>query len=335
MKKLLILLLAVLLLSGCAAPARQMQQLTYLDVFDTVMTVRSFDSADRFQKNAAAVHDALLQYHKLFDIYNDYDGINNLKTVNDQAGISPVPVDGRIIALLLDCKQYYSLTGGRMNPAMGSVLRLWHEKREAGFADPANASLPDEAALLEASKHCNFDDVIIDEAASTVYIRDPELRLDVGAAAKGWSAQQASSLLPEGYLLDLGCNICITGPKPEGAAWNIGIQSPDNGQEYLCAVAVSEGSVVTSGDYHRYYEVDGTRYHHIIDPDTLQPADFWRSVSIICGDSGLADCLSTALFTMDYNAGAAILQKVGGEAMWVAKDGSIYATSGFQNYIKS
>ena len=106
----------------------------------------------------------------MFDIYNEYE-MNNIKTINDQAGIAPVTVEPEIIELLLDCKEYYDVTDGKVNVAMGSVLQLWHERREQGIDNPMEASLPDAAALKEASLHCNMEDVVIDEEASTVYIK--------------------------------------------------------------------------------------------------------------------------------------------------------------------
>ena len=100
-------LAAVLLLSGCAAKQPESCQAVYLDVFDTVTTVAAvgMDEAD-FQQAAEKIHETLLFYHRLFDIYNDYEGLNNLKTVNDHAGIAPVTVDGEIIRLLLDCRDF-------------------------------------------------------------------------------------------------------------------------------------------------------------------------------------------------------------------------------------
>src|SRR5699024_9808340 len=161
---------------------------------------------------------------------------------------------------------------------------------------PDQAALPEEQALLDASQHCDMDNVILDEAAGTVFLADPQMRLDVGAVAKGWSVEQVCISAPAGLLVSVGGYVCATGPMPGGADWVVGIQSPDGDEAYLHTLNIASGSVVTSGDYQRYYLVDGVRYHHIIDPDTRMPARYWRAVTIICPDSGLADCLSTALF---------------------------------------
>ena len=341
MKRLLSLLLLIALLTGCASGSRTPEQKQYtasfLDVFDTVTSITGkAENEEVFRSKIQSIHDALGEYHQLFDIYNAYDGINNLKTVNDNAGIAPVKVDSRIIALLKDCKTYYELTDGMVNPAMGSVLQLWHVARNDGINDPANAYLPKEDKLQEASQHMNFEAVIIDEAASTVYISDSNVRLDVGAVAKGWSVQRVAEGAPSGLLISVGGNVCATGPKDKsGTPWVVGIQNPNGGDNYLHTIYLTKGSLVTSGDYQRAYVVDGELYHHIIDPNTLYPSTLWRSVTILCDDSGLADALSTALFLLPQEEGQELLDKTGAFAMWVDRNGEIFYSPGFQDNIRT
>ena len=333
-----ILTVAVLLLSGCASAAKEQKQYTatFLTLFDTVTSiVGRAENEEAFQETAQMIHDELLEYHRLFDIYNNYEGIHNLKTVNDQAGIAPVEADKRIIELLLDCKEFYEITEGKVNAAMGSVLSIWHEARSEGIKDPANAELPGKTALEAAGAHMDFDEVVIDEAASTVYLTDPELRLDVGAIAKGWAVQRVAERAPGGLLISVGGNVCATGPKDEtGTPWVVGIADPDGG-DYLHTLYVTEGSVVTSGDYQRTYMVEGKLYHHIIDPDTLYPSSSWRSVTIVCRDSGLADALSTALFLMPQAEGQALLDHYGALAMWVDGEGNLFYSPGFEDLIRT
>ncbi len=332
MKRCWIWLLCVgLLLSGCAAetgPKRY--SVTWLDLFDTVTTVTGYEaSQEAFDAAAETLHQELLRYHQLFDIYNSYEGLANLKTVNDQAGVAPVQVDGEIIALLQDCKAYYDLTDGKVNVALGSVLQLWHQARQDSLADPEKAYVPEQALLQEAAEHRDLEAVEIDTAASTVFITDPELQLDVGAIAKGWAVQRVSDNAPQGYLLSVGGNICATGPKGDGSDWVVGIQDPADGSQLLRKVSVSAGCVVTSGDYQRVYTVGDTDYHHIIDPATLEPGRLWRSVTVVCPDSGLADVLSTALFLLPQDQGQALLDGCGAEAMWVDAQGNVVYSPGF------
>lgn len=339
MKRFLALLLS-LLLTGCAVQAEPQQKqytATFLTLFDTVTTiVGRADSEEDFRKTSQAVHDALLEYHQLFDIYNAYDGINNLKTVNDNAGIQPVRVDSRIIALLKDCKTYYEATGGKVNPAMGSVLKLWHEARNDGINDPQNAYLPEGEKLKEAAEHTNLNRVILDEGKSTVYITDPGLQLDVGAVAKGWSVQRVSETAPAGLLISVGGNVSATGPKDDaGTPWVVGVQNPDGGESFLHTLYLTKGSVVTSGDYQRAYRVDGKLYHHIIDPQTLYPSEYWRSVTVVSSDSGLADALSTALFLLPLEEGQKLLEPLGAQAMWVDREGNLFYSPGFEKLIRT
>lgn len=331
-----------LLLTGCTAvpgeTSRKQYQATFLDLFDTVTSIVGYaDSEEEFQQVSQSVYDELLEYHQLFDIYNDYEGINNIKTINDQAGKTPVVVEERIISLLTACREFYEATDGKVNVAMGSVLKLWHEARNDGINDPQNARLPEKTALEEAAEHMNFDAVVIDEAASTVYISESEVQLDVGAIAKGWATEQVAQNAPTGLLISVGGNVRATGPKPEsGAPWVIGIQNPDgDAEEYLNTLYVSNGSVVTSGDYQRTYVVDGESYHHIIDPETLYPARYWRAVTIVCEDSGVADALSTALFLLPMEEGQVLLDRYGAMAMWVGTDGSILYSPGFEDLIRT
>lgn len=338
-RRVLALVLLLCLLSGCGQQAAQQRPTVYeasfLTLFDTVTTIKgTAESKEAFQQTVVQIHDQLEYYHQLFDIYHEYDGINNLKTLNDQAGIAPVTVEQPIIALLRDCAHYYTLTGGKVNVAMGSVLRLWHDARSAGINDPANAALPSMEKLQLAASHTDFDAIIIDEENSTVYIRDPEVQLDVGAIAKGWAAQRVAEQLPDGILLSVGGNVCATGPKYTDTPWVIGVQDPDS-SNYVHTLYVSGGSVVTSGDYQRAYTVDGQMYHHIIDPQTLMSSAYWRSVTVVCDDSGLADALSTALFLLPLEQGQQLAMDCKAEVLWLNAAGEEFMTPGFGDMIKT
>ena len=338
MKRVLPILLTVcLLLGGCASePAAPKQYTaTFLTLFDTVTTiVGPGETEEAFQAKAQKIHDDLLYYHQLFDIYQTYEGINNLKTLNDQAHVAPVTVDSAIMELLLDCKEYHDLTGGKVNVAMGSVLSLWHEARTDGLRDPRTAKLPNRDKLTAAAEHTGIDDVILDPEASTVYFADPDLRLDVGAVAKGWATQRVAEQAPSGLLISVGGNVCATGPKNGNTSWVIGIQNPE-GEGNLHTLYLETGTVVTSGDYQRTYWVEGKKYHHIIDPETLMPSAHWRSVSVICGDSGLADALSTALFLLPLEEGKALADQCQVQVLWVDGNKQEYSTSGLEALIRT
>ena len=325
----------VSLLTGCIRQSGWDQySVTYLSLFDTVTAITgTADSQEEFNDICRELHDELLAYHRLFDIYNDYPGLTNLKTLNDLAGTGPVEVDEALLALLSDCKTYRELTGGTVDPAMGSVLALWHQARTDALEDPERAAPPAEAALREASLHTAMDAVLLDPENGTAEITDPGLRLDVGAIAKGWAVQRVCEKAPAGLLISVGGNIYATGPKDEaGTPWVVAIQDP-RGEGYLHTLAITQGSVVTSGDYQRCFTADDKLYHHIIDPQTLCPGEYWSSVTVVCPDSGLADALSTALFLLPRDQGQALLDRCGATAMWVDREGNRLYSPGFEALI--
>lgn len=334
MKRLLWLVGALLVLSGCGT-GMQRYEATYWDVFDTVTTVSGYAAVQaEFDAAAREIHDALLEYHRLYNIYESYDGLRNLKTVNDQAGIGPVPVDERILSLLQFAQTAWTETGGRVNAAMGSVLALWHDAREQALEDPDRAALPDRSALEEAALHTDLSALELDLEAGTAFLTDPDMALDVGALAKGYAVEQVAAAAPDHFLISVGGNVCATGPKPDGTPWTVAVENPDGG-DFLKLLYAEDRSVVTSGDYQRYFELDGARYHHIIDPDTLEPAAYWRSVTVVAESSAAADCLSTALFTLPQAEGQRLLDQWGAEALWIGRDGAQVMSPGFSAYLAS
>ena len=158
----------------------------------------------------------------------------------------------------------------------------------------------------------------------------------MGAIAKGWASQRVAEAMPKGVSISVGGNVCATGAKDEqGTPWVVGVTDPDGGGDYLHTLNIVDATVVTSGDYQRYYVVDGKPYHHIIHPDTLMPSELWRSVTIVCPDSGLGDVLSTALFLLSLEEGQALLDTCGAEAMWVDVQNNVFYSDGFQELIRN
>ncbi len=340
-----------LLLAGCGLGCASFSDTapytaTWLDVFDTVTNLSVYEAdSPAFEEQAQALHDRLVYYHRLFDIYHTYEGLHNLKTINDAAGGQPVEVEEPILALLEYGLDAYEQTGGKVNILFGAVLSLWHDSRSAALQDPTAATLPDSDTLQQAARHVDPACLIIDRQAGTVCISDPAARLDVGAIAKGYAAELAAAYAAQelgwtSALLDVGGNVraiggksAMDGQKP----FSIGVRNPDpdSARAYLLTVAIEDCAVVTSGDYQRYFEVEGKRYAHIIDPDTLQPAAHVRAVTVICPHSGQADLLSTALFVLPIEEGRKLLERFSDtEAVWMLPDGSLQYSDGFKAYIK-
>lgn len=310
--------------------------------FDTVSYVYSYagDSQEEFEARSNGVFEILGEYHKLFDIYYEHSGVTNLCTLNKNAGGEAMVVDEKLIDFLLYAKELYEKTDGEMNIMMGSVLSLWHDCREEASSNPSAARIPTADALAEANKHTDMSFLEIDVENSTVRITDPNASIDVGALGKGYATEKAAEYLKsvgaDSYVLNIGGNIRIVGHKPDGSGWGTGIKDPtDHKNKYAITITLADTSCVTSGDYERYFTVGNERYHHIIDKDTLMPAAYFRSVSIITPDSGLADALSTALFAMSYEEGRALVEKIGGvEVLWINADGDMKYTDGFEKLIR-
>ncbi len=328
-------------LAACGGPEKKRYEGEFLQLFDTATRIIGYAySKDEFGEYVQLIHDELEIYHQLYDIYNDYEGVNNIKTINENAGIQPVEVDQRVIDLLLFSREANDLSEGRMNIALGAVLEIWHNYREAGTEDPERAEVPPMELLTSAADHTNIEDMIIDEENRTVYLSHPEMRLDVGGIAKGYAVEQVSKYIMEkGFtdgLISVGGNVRSFGYKGEDKQlWSIGVQNPDRGSADLYTVEITDKSLVTSGDYIRYYTVDGKRYHHIIDPETLMPAAYLTAVTIICEDSGMADVLSTMVYNMSFDEGFLYIEGLPGtEAIWVLPDGTTKYSSGFEALLK-
>ena len=347
MKRWISLLLSLLLVvgaaSGCAetGDVKERFSILYFDTFDTLISLIGYaDDQETFNRIAEEAHQTFLKLHRLFDAYNEYEGIANICTLNRTAAQAPVEVDPALMELLVLCKEQQPGLHGTLNIAMGSVLLLWHDYREAGLDDPAAAQLPPMEALQAAAAHTNMDDLVLDTQNMTVFFADPELKLDVGAVAKGFATERVARQLEASdmpsFIISAGGNVRAGAAPADGrAAWGIGIQRPEGAvlsaseDDLIEIVYLSDMSVVTSGDYQRYYTVDGVRYHHLIDPTTLMPATHYRSVSILTHDSGMADLLSTAAFLLPYEESRALVESLEGvEAIWVMPDESVRMTDG-------
>ncbi len=349
-KKLLPLTVIVSLLSltGCngnlgfeKAPEKYSE--VYFDYFDTVTNVIGYEKSEEdFLEKSQYVESELQRLDGLYDNYNSLpSGGVNLYYINQHAGTEPVEVDPDIIALFKEGKRIYENTNGKTNFAFGAVLEIWHNYREEALNDPSKTRVPSMEELTEASKHCNMDDVVIDEENFTVFYKDPLLKCDVGAIAKGYALERISEGLREmgavNYTINAGGNVRSIGPKPDGGSWTVAIQNPDTEAEinYVEVLSINDMALTTSGSYQRFYTVDGVRYHHIINPDTLFPENEFLSVSILNKDAGMGDALSTALFNMSLEEGKALAESLDDtEVMWILADETKVYTDGFKDYIQ-
>lgn len=266
--------------------------------FDTVSTLYDYTGLSRaeFDKMALDIEEKISKYHKYFDIYNEYEGIVNLAYINKTVG--KIKIDKELFDFLKFSKEIHSLTGGEVNVAFGAVLSIWHSYREAG------EQVPDIALLEEANLHTDINSLALYEDELAVERLDERLLIDAGAIGKGYACEVIGEYVREkygeGFVLDFGGNLKAIGSKPNGDAWKSGVKNPiaHSSQSHVYTFELKNQSVATSGNYERFYQVDGLRYHHIIDKDTLMPKNEYASVTVISDSGAYADALSTAFFNM-------------------------------------
>ena len=306
---------------------------TIYDYFDTVTSFIAYTETEgEYNEYRQVLEDSLRTYHQLFNGYYDFEGVNNIKTINENAGNKPVEVDPALIELLEYSKEVYGITDGKINIALGSLLDLWHHYREEALDnpdDPSKAIIPSQEELVEASAHKDIDAIEIDKEKNTVYISQPQVQIEVGAIGKGYAIKKIVEDLKEAGLshgmLSIGGDDVLIGNNPsrEDGLWRIAIQNPDltSQDQYSSIVGLENTTVVTSGDYQRFYKVDGEIYHHIIDPDTMFPSKYFRSVSVVHSDIALADSLSTYFFLVDLEKGMEVAEKYGAAVLWIDHEG--------------
>ena len=267
---------------------------------DTVMQLRAYGP------QAAAVLDAAEQeIYRLEGLLSCQDPEAELARCNTGSET----VSEETAALIQTALDLSAATGGAYDPTLYPLTLAW------GFSG-GQYRVPDEAEL--------------------------SAQLDLGGIAKGYTAGRIRKILQDAgvraAIVSLGGNVAAIGKKPGGGDWIVGLQDPQDPGSYFGTVAVSDACVVTSGGYQRYFEQDGVRYHHILDPKTGRPAaSGLQSVSVVSQDDTLADALSTALFVMGLDAGAALYRAgdLAFEAVFMTDDGSVWITPGLAGQYQS
>ena len=351
-RRILGLLLVIFCLTGCvsinACSAAQKRTMYFFDTFDTLITIFGYtEDQETFDRITAQAQADFLRLHQLFDAYHEYEGIQNIYTLNRDTPSTPVSIAPELAGLLAFAKEWQPKLLGTVNIAMGGVFKLWHDYRQQGTASPELATLPPMDALRAAAAHGDLDSVVLNTETNTVYFTDPNVRLDVGAVAKGYAAELVAQMLLQTemphFIVNAGGNVRMGHPPLDGrTSWGVSIQNPDAAlglpvEDASAEVLyLSNRSVVTSGDYERFYMVNGVRYHHIISPTTLMPATENRSITIVCEDSGLADMLSTAMFILPYAEGLQLAESLEGvDVLWITQDGEILMTDALRSVSKS
>ena len=346
------LVLLFSLLASCKPKVRMKFSFDYFDSFDTLVKATGYfftqEEADKFDKKLA---ERLKYYDNLFDCHKEHEVVNNVYTINKMAGKEKVKVDAALLDLISQSKTLGLKYDSRVNIAFGAVIELWEKSMtEALENDELKAATPDIEVLKERAKYASLNNIIIDKEESTIYITDERTKINLGSVAKGYAVELiCNELKDEGYdsvVISAGGNVKTIG-HPNGETkrkWTIGVENPysasemkEGDSEIYDILYTMDKAIVTSGDYQRYfYGLDNVKYNHIIDTRTLSSSRNFTAVTVITKDSGIADFLSTLLFTLTYEEGAEVIKDFPDtEALWINFDNTEFYTDGLKHYSKS
>ncbi len=294
-------------------------------VLGTVCSIRILDGGSQ-----AALDVSFARLRQIENEMSANTGGTIVAAINAGAGQAPVSAPPDVRYVTGKALQYASLSHGAFDPTIGPIVRLWNIGMD-GERIPAPEEIRAALPLVD------YTAVRIDDAAGTIFLPRAGMRLDLGAIAKGYAADEVARILKEKHVkaavIDLGGNIEVFGKKPDGSQWRVGIQNPfDDRGAYIGVAALPGGStVVTSGVYERFFiGPDGTRYHHILDTHTGSPVrNGLVSVTVISTSSIDADGMSTTLFALGLKAGMALVESMPHvEAVFIDEDKHVYMSSG-------
>ncbi|WP_099222947.1 FAD:protein FMN transferase [Listeria costaricensis] len=349
MKKWFLLLLAcslVLSLTACGGSSsdsnsKDKPKTTLLDtpysktefLMGTEVTLKIYDKGKEDVLDKA--FDRVEQMDKEITV-NDDGKDSEVDKINQAAGKEPVKVSDDVFYLVKKGLEYSENSGGSFDITIGPLTSLWH----IGFSDARKPSQEEIDAVLPLIDYHNVE---LDEDAQTVYLTKEGMELDLGGIAKGYITDEVNKIFAENDvttgIIDLGGNIYVRGnsPKADDGKWTVGIQDPFSPRgEIIGTIPEKNRSIVTSGIYERYVEVDGVKYHHILNPKTGYPYDNdIAGVSIISDKSIDGDGLSTATFSKGIEGGMDYIEQFDGvEAIFVSKEKKVYVTSGLKDTFK-
>lgn len=293
----------------------------------TVVQMRVYGS------NAQEVIDN--SFDRLREIENEMSttiASSEISKINSHPGEN-VKVNDDTYMVIKKAVEYANLTNGRFDPTVGPLVKLWGIGTE-------DARVPAEDEIKEALKLINYQWIDLDDGQMTVMLKKQGMSLDLGAIAKGYAADEVKKIVKdsrvESAYVNLGGNVLVIGEKPDGTPWKIGIQDPRyNRGNVMASIDVRDKTLVTSGNYERYFEKDGVIYHHILDPDTGYPTDSGLlSCTIVTTDSFDADALSTSVFILGPAKGLELIEEIDDvEVILITKDLGIILSSGIEDEV--
>lgn len=301
-------------------------------MMDTVMNIIIYDKDDKEILDKA--------YERLQEIEKKMSatiGTSEVNQINDNAGIEPVQVSQDTYFVLQESKYHAEISNGAYEPTIGPLVKLWNIKKEE---DGDRDWLPDPEEIEKAKNLVNYRNLeLLDD--NKVFLKYKGMRLDLGGIVKGYAADEVRRILQENgvkkAIIDLGGNVYAHGKKDHELPWNIGIQNPlEVRGGYVGIIGIEDKSIVTSGDYERYFEYGGVRYHHILDQTTGYPSNNEiTGVTIISDRSIDGDALSTTLFVLGVDKSMELVNSLEGvDAIFITKDKVIYTTPNIKDDFK-
>ncbi|MBW8350958.1 FAD:protein FMN transferase [Bacillus sp. IITD106] len=329
-KSIFLFILFILLISGCGQSNQTKVLSTPYKETDflmgTVVTVRIYDNGKE-----AVLEPAFKRINSLASRITVNEKGSEIDQINQNAGIQSVKVSKDIYKLIAAGKDYSEKANGSFDISIGPLTSLWH----IGFPD---ARKPDDTEIKAALPLISYKHIEINKKNQTVLLTKKGMQLDLGAIAKGFITDEVAKVLKQHdvktAIIDLGGNIYVMGKNPSGKDWTVGIQDPFSPRgEIVGKISESNKSIVTSGIYERYLEIDGNKYHHLLNPKDGYPFNNEiAGVSIISDQSIDGDALSTVVFSKGIKDGMKFIEGIKGvEAIFISTDKKIYTTKGLIN----
>ncbi|MBI9094340.1 MAG: FAD:protein FMN transferase [Sphaerochaeta sp.] len=317
-------ILLVALLGSCAKKQSEPQSESFF-MLGTVCKVTIYDNP-----TPEAFSASFARLKEIEDRMSLRNQKSEVSEVNRYAGIRPVIVSEDTFAVIRKALEIARLSNGAFDPTVGPLVQAW----DIGGENPRKPPQDEIDSLLPL---IDYDRVSLDDQAFSVFLKDEKMVLDLGGIAKGYAADEVARILHEHgvehAIVNLGGNVLTLGTKPDGKPWKIGVQDPDALRgEYVMILSLTDQTLVTSGPYERFLELDGEVYHHILDTKTGYPVKSdYSSVSIITKNSLLADALSTSLYALGYEDGMALINTLEDvEAIFMTKEKEILLSEGLK-----
>jgi len=281
-----------------------------------------------------SIIEAISKLSQIDDKMSVFKDFSEVSIINRNAGISYCKVSDDTYFVIKRAVEYSKLSGGAFEPTIRPLVGLWGVNTD-------HARIPKLDEIRYYMRLINYKDIILNDKDKSIILRNENQQIDLGAIAKGFAADKVKDILIENNIenaiIDLGGNIYALGNKPDGALWNIGIQDPIKVRgEYVGIVSVKNKSIVTSGNYERYFIEEGKRYHHIINPMTGAPSENdIISATVISEYSIDGDALTTCVYVMGIKKGLKLIESIEGtEAIFITKDKQVYVTQGIVDTFK-